>query len=96
MIRKLMSFFTGNSAAACPETESPYAPPSETNFHVDLYITQEQIDNGALVKVDVPGVATIDVPLPTIAQDGFTIRILDVPSKGRITDAHLHVVSENK
>lgn len=92
MFRRLLNFFSswadGPSGSA---PGNPYVAPSH-DLHLDLNVTQQQIDAGDIVGLDVPDVGMVEIRIPQLVQDGFMIRLPEVlPNKGSVI-AHIKVV----
>ena len=61
------------------------------DVHVDLYLTQKQIDNQETVDIHVPGSDAVNIVLPPIVKDGYTLRMQDVGGNGYTLLVHIHV-----
>ena len=69
---------------------NPYVAPYP-DLHVDLNVTQQQIDAVEVVDLDVPDVGIVEIKLPQLAQDGFMLRLSEIlPDKGTVI-AHIKV-----
>ena len=87
MLRRLRKFF-----AAREEAGNPYRSPSP-DLHVDLRVTQKQIDAAEQVQLEVPGFGGVEIQLVPQIEDGFMIRLPEIlPNRGSVV-AHIHVVS---
>jgi hypothetical protein len=67
-------------------------PPSD-HVHVDLHVTQNQIDRCEEVDVSVPALGTFRVRLPSQLESGMRIRLPDAAGDGR--DVFLYVYVDN-
>ena len=76
------------------DTENRSAASKAADHEVDLRVTQAQIDNEAIVALDVPNLASLEIAIPSATQDGFRIRIPDACADGSAIVAHVHVVAE--
>ena len=64
MFRRLLNFYSswvdGPSGSA---PGNPYIPPSP-DLHLDLNVTQQQVDAAEIVVLDVPDVGKVEIRLP--------------------------------
>ena len=87
MLRRWLRRFASRGEAA-----NPCRSPSP-DLHLDLRITQEQIDAAEVVQLDVPEFGPVEVKLVPQIEDGFMLRLPEVlPNRGSVV-AHIHVVS---
>ena len=86
-MRDLAGIIDGTSASA---NGNPYVA-SFQDLHFDLNVTQQQIDAGEIVVLDVPNVGEVELRLPQIAKDGYMIRLPEIlPNKGSVI-AHINI-----
>ena len=87
MLRRFFELFVSNRA-----TENPHESHSR-DIHVDLYVTQKQIDASEVVPLDVSDLGIVEVKIPRETEAGYIIRLSGaLPNKGSVL-AHNHVAS---
>lgn len=87
MLRRFLNLLTSNRA-----TENPHRPHA-LDIHLDLYVSQRQIDASEVVSLDVPELGIVQIQLPREAEAGFIIRLPGaLPNEGSVL-AHIHLVS---
>lgn len=91
MLRRLKSLFSFTPAAV-----NSYAAPNSGVHHVDLCITQAQIDNEEIVALDIPGVASIAVPISSLSKNGYMIQLTGATPDGWAVVAHIRIVSDGE
>jgi len=61
------------------------------DVHIDLHLTQQQIDHQEAVDIHVPGLGELKIAIPSIAKDGYMLRLTDIDADGSTLIVHIHV-----
>jgi hypothetical protein len=92
MFRWLLKLF-----ALSQERPNPYASPAPLSVnerHVDLYVTQAELDNGEMVVLDVPEAGRLKLRLAPFMKEGYSLRMRGALPDGGNVIARVHVVQK--
>jgi len=63
-------------------------------LHVDIHLTQSQIDNQETAEIHVPGLGDLSIAIPSVVKDGYMLRLTGIDADGSTLIAHIHVDPE--